>query len=54
VNSVLLGKGCVEVGGFGECVQCAGTERIVVCKGELMNVYSVLVRKGMWGVRGSW
>jgi len=26
----------------------------VVCKGELMNVYSVLVRKGMWCVRGSW
>jgi hypothetical protein len=29
-------------------------ESDVVCKGQLVNVYSVLVRKGLWCVRGSW
>ena len=35
-------KGCVC-----ECVQSAGTECHVLCKGELVNVYKFLVRKGM-------
>jgi len=29
-------------------------ERHVVCKGELVNVYRVLVWKGMWCVRREW
>jgi hypothetical protein len=41
-------------GGVGECLQSAGMERHVVCKGEWVNVYRELVRKDMWCVRGSW
>ena len=34
-------------GEVGECVQCVGTKRMCCVGGDLLNVYSVLVRKLM-------
>ena len=38
--------------GVGDSLQGGGTERHVVCKGERVNFYGVLVRKYLWCLRG--